>query len=139
MTETNIALEAHRALAAVCPIVSLSLKDRFDKSTWRVEFDPAATVEQRAAALAALDAFDPASLPVPAIVEGAAFLARVTDAEYAAALAAATSNPQVARWLDILRMRGEIDVNGRAALAAKAGLVALGILSTERADAIFSV
>lgn len=75
--------------------------------------------------------------PEPAFVEGAAFMARFTDDEYAAARALEATNPQVARWLDTLRVRGEIDVNGRTAQAAKASLVALGVLTQARADETF--
>lgn len=71
-------------------------------------------------------------------IDGAAFLSRVTDQEYADTLALAQSNAQVARWLDILRMRGVIDVSGNTARAAKAGLVQLGVLTAERADVIFA-
>ena len=53
-------------------------------------------------------------------------------------LAAAEQNAQIARWIDILRMRGVIDVKGATAQAAKAGLVQYGLLSAERADVIFS-
>lgn len=77
--------------------------------------------------------------PVPKTVfDGADFLARLTDAEYGAILAASAKSVQLARWLDIFRLRGEIDVTGTTALAAKAGLVAAGLLTQERADKIFA-
>lgn len=69
------------------------------------------------------------------LIDGADFLARVTDAEYAAIVG--STNMQVRRWLDIFRLRGEIDVTGDTAQAAKAGLVALKLLTQERADEIF--
>ena len=68
----------------------------------------------------------------------AGFLERLTDAEYGAILAAAGTNTQLARWLDIFRLRGEIDVTGNTVLAAKAGLVALGLLTQTRADEVFA-
>jgi len=77
----------------------------------------------------------PPTLPVT-IFDGATFLSRVTDDEYAAITA--SSNVQVRRWLDIFRLRGEIDVTGETALRAKAGLVALGLLTAERAEVIFA-
>jgi len=70
-------------------------------------------------------------------VDGAEFLASVTDQEYATILAAAQQNVQIARWMEILRLRGVIDVKGRTALDAKAGLVAFGLLTAERAEVIF--
>lgn len=72
------------------------------------------------------------------LIDGVMFLARVTDEEYAAITGAALQNPQIGRWLDIFRLRGEIDVAGSTALAAKAGLVAAGLLTQERAEVIFS-
>lgn len=70
-------------------------------------------------------------------MDGAEFLASVTDQEYATILAAAQQNVQIARWIEILRLRGVIDVKGRTALDAKAGLVAFGLLTAERAEVIF--
>lgn len=87
------------------------------------------------------DAATPYSLPPQSpqtLIDGAAFLARVTDQEYATIVAAAAQNVQLARWLDIFRLRGEIDVSGATALAAKAGMIALGLLTQQRADQIFT-
>lgn len=72
------------------------------------------------------------------LFDGAEFLTRLTDAEYSAILAASAQSIQLARWLDTLRLRGEIDVTGKTALAAKDGLVKAGLLAPERADAIFA-
>jgi hypothetical protein len=76
-------------------------------------------------------------LPPKTVFDGAYFLGRVTDDEYAAIVG--SENIQVRRWLDTFRLRGEIDVTGATAQAAKAGLIALGLLSQERADIIFAV
>lgn len=72
------------------------------------------------------------------LYDGAEFLARLTDGEYQAVIGLAQSNVQVARWLDTFRLRGEIDVLGATAQAAKTGLVALGAFSQARADELFS-
>jgi hypothetical protein len=48
----------HDAIAAVCPIVGVSIGRRDDRSTWRIDYAPNATAEQRAAAQATLEAFD---------------------------------------------------------------------------------
>jgi hypothetical protein len=72
----------------------------------------------------------------PNPIDGTDFLSRVSDEEYAAITAC--NSIQVRRWLDIFRLRGEIDVNGATAQAAKTGLVALGLLTPERAAEIFS-
>jgi hypothetical protein len=76
--------------------------------------------------------------PAVTLIDGVTFLGRVSDDEYRAILEASRENAQVARWLDILRLRGEVDVAGTTAQAAKAGLVALGLLGAARADAIFA-
>lgn len=85
-----------------------------------------------------LDAWDvdePAPEP-KTVFDGADFMARVTDEEYAAITG--SENIQVRRWLDTFRLRGEIDVAGTTAQAAKACLVALGLLTQERADTVFA-
>lgn len=74
----------------------------------------------------------------PAPIPGSDFITRVTDAEYLAITAAGRSNGQIGKWIELLRMRGEIDVTGATAIAAKAGLVAAGLLTQARADAIFA-
>lgn len=79
----------------------------------------------------------------PASIDIAEFLARVTSDEYTAVMALTVPNTpqfnfQVALWVEILRGRGVIDVTGSTAQAAKAGLIALGVFTQERADAVFS-
>jgi hypothetical protein len=39
--------DVHAAVAAVCPIVGVSIGRWEDRSTWRLHFDPEATPEQR--------------------------------------------------------------------------------------------
>lgn len=85
----------------------------------------------------------PFSLQASFSIEGASFLARFTDPEYTAILNAAEtarqqSNGQLSRWIDMLRMRGAIDVSGTAAQAAKAAVVAASLLTPARADVIFA-
>ncbi len=53
------------AIAAACPIIGVSIGRRDDKSTWRIDFDDAATVGERAAAAAVLAALDPDATAVP--------------------------------------------------------------------------
>lgn len=69
-------------------------------------------------------------------IDGATFLARITEEEYDEI--EKSTNIKVRRWLDIFRLRGEIEVTGNTAKAAKAGLVALKLLTQSRADEIFS-
>lgn len=53
------------AIKAVCPIHGVSIGRKDDKSTWRIDFKDEATTEQRAAAQAVLDAFDPVAAEQP--------------------------------------------------------------------------
>ena len=48
----------HNDVVAVCPLTGISLGDETDKSTWRVNFKPEATDQQKADAQAVIDAFD---------------------------------------------------------------------------------
>lgn len=62
------------AVKAVCPVESISYGKRDDKSTWRLDFLPQATAEQRAAARAVVAAFDinaPPPAPPPTKTEKA--------------------------------------------------------------------
>ena len=54
----TIIVQAHNAIAAVCPIHGISFGRPADKATWRIDFDDAATPEQRAAAQAVLEGYD---------------------------------------------------------------------------------
>lgn len=50
-------VELNQALKAVCPIDGVSVGQVADKSTWRIDFKPEATTEQRAAAQGVVDVF----------------------------------------------------------------------------------
>lgn len=54
----NIQGKAQAAVDAVCPNFGISFGRLDDKTTWRIDFKPEATAEERAAAQAAIDAFD---------------------------------------------------------------------------------
>lgn len=79
---------------------------------------------------------DETEKPKKTLFDGAEFISRVTDKEYAAIIG--SDNIQVKRWLDTFRLRGEIDVAGTTAQAAKVGLIALGLITKERAEEIFA-
>lgn len=77
-------------------------------------------------------------------VDGLTFLKRLTPEEYAAVISAsdqalATGNPQLALWLDMVRVNGGVDVVGPDAEAAKAFLVQAKLLTAERAERIFAL
>lgn len=107
--------------------------DDIDTVVWHVlDGDPPSRGEIEAA----MEAIE--EEPQPNIVDGTTFLGRVTNEEYLTVVEAGRTNGQVGKWLELLRLRGEIDLNGATAKAAKAGLVALGLLTQRRADEIFS-
>lgn len=58
----------HHALAKHAPIDGVSIGDENDKTTWRIDFKPSATEEQKAAARAALMSYEekPEAPPVTA-------------------------------------------------------------------------
>lgn len=62
---STIAERLDTAVRAVAPITGVSIGQANDRSTWRIDFTQDATDEQKAAAQAALEAFDPTE-PEPA-------------------------------------------------------------------------
>ena len=52
----------HKHIEAICLIDGVSIGDVANRATWRIDFRPEASEQQRAAALAALASFDPNSL-----------------------------------------------------------------------------
>jgi len=80
----------------------------------------------------------PPPAPAPScIVPLATFIERVSDAEYLAVTAAAQTDATIARWLDLTRAKGSIDLLSAEAIAAKAYLVSKAWLTQASADAIF--
>lgn len=74
-----------------------------------------------------------------AIVSGLDMLGRLTDAEYIAIRQAEVANyATIGRWLDALRVNGQINLFGYTAEAARVGLVQDGLLTTERAATVFA-
>ena len=72
----------HDALEAVAPIDGVSINRWDDRSTWRIDFTDEATEEQKAAAQAALEAFDPTEpepVPLSPLEKLKAFLAANPD------------------------------------------------------------
>lgn len=50
--------DLHKTIAAICPIDGISIADRGGRTTWRIDFQAAATPAQRAAAQVVLASFD---------------------------------------------------------------------------------
>ena len=51
----------HAKVSAVAPINGIAIGDKETSLTWRIDFKPEATVDQRLAAQAVMDAFDVAA------------------------------------------------------------------------------
>jgi hypothetical protein len=120
-------------ISPICPDTGVTIGVADDPETWQLHFGPEATAEQRAAAIAALDAFDPNAPTVPASVkmwQAKAALAAIGKLEPAnAAIAAGGSDPLKLAWeyaTDISR--------ASASVAAIAGV--LGMTSAQ-VDALF--
>jgi hypothetical protein len=64
MLTNNLGGRLSAAIRGVAPIHGVSIGARDDKRTWRIDFAPEATAEQKAAAQVALDAFDAAAVPI---------------------------------------------------------------------------
>ena len=85
------------------------------------------------------------TIPTPPVtwIPAATFIERFTDAEYIAIRAAVQAqmqagNAQLAKWIDRATAEGGIDVSSDEVKAAKAALVAAGLLTSQRADIVFA-
>ncbi len=134
----TIATILHERLAAVAPIASVEIGTRADKRTWRIDFAAGATPAERAAAQAAIDAFDVAAKAAPRFVLARDILDKFSDDDYAAMKAAIAQNQAAARFYDTLLVRGEkaIDLDGERFTRAW-GLI-VQVLGQARADAIMA-
>lgn len=79
----------------------------------------------------------------PQIVQGLTFLNRLTDEEYGGILGAAQTTFEkgdvvLMRFIDALRVNGQLNVGDEAAHAAKKLLIENKLLTQERADAVFA-
>lgn len=77
--------------------------------------------------------------PVNPHCDGLTFLGRFTDAEYSAIATASMTDMRLMRWMDMLRINGGINLAGQDAADGKAYLVATNLLTSARADLIFSL
>jgi hypothetical protein len=124
----------NNAVAAVCPIDGLAVGDPADKATWRIDFDPSATDQQRQAAQAALAAFDPATLtaPVPVRPTPRQWLERLSPQTQLGLETAALSNATVSLWLRKATGASDgIDVTLQETKDGVAAMVTAGLLTTD--------
>jgi hypothetical protein len=117
------AIQVHEAVFAVCPIVGVSIGNPANKKTWRIDFADGATDAQKAAAQAAVDAFDLNATP-PATFLAREFFALLTVADFTAIRNAVTSNDALGLLWASLQAQGEAPINTTAErfLAGWAGL-----------------
>jgi hypothetical protein len=127
----------HSAIAAVCPITGVSVDNPGDKQTWVVRFAGNATDQQKAAAQAAVDAFDP-NTPAREFVSYVAMRLRLTIMERQAILTAAQSDWRLADWLGLAQAEGTINLSSAETRAAKVALVSAGLLTQGRADEVIA-
>jgi hypothetical protein len=128
----------HAAIAAVCPIEGVAIADPADKASWRIDFAEDATDRQKAAAAAALSAFDPAA-PAPRDSFLARELLALLSADDMAAInAAIAGSPALALlWVSLLA-QGEAPVL-LASARFQAGWTGLTkALGQARADALMA-
>lgn len=130
----------HTAIAAVCPIVGVSVGNANDRSTWKFFPTGAATGPQITAANNVIATIDQA---VKNVIPFAQFIGRWNDAEYTLlmqrrATAIAAGNITLVRQWDQAMANGSVDLNSPAAQNFKSAIVSAGSLTQASADAIFS-
>lgn len=136
---TQLTSSLDSAVRAVCPqIDGISIGNPVDKATWVIKFQAGATCQT--AAQTALTNFT-----LQNVITFSTLVSRLTDAEYqslmqkrAQAIAAGTTTSIfLVKQFDQAMATGVVDLNTAAVQTFKASLVAAGILSQARADAIF--
>lgn len=78
MDVKNLAGKVHEAVAAVAPIIGVSIGIVAEKATWQITFHPAATSAQRADAQGIMAMFDPLT------IDTRSALAKALDATFTA-------------------------------------------------------
>jgi hypothetical protein len=129
----------HDAIAEVCPVASVTVGDGNDRATWSFVEGEGATQPQ-------IDAGNNiiATIPIETldVVATGDFIARFTNAEYLAlekkrAEDIAANKVGNAKNWDNVTSDQSINMNKKKVQTLKADLVADGILTQARADAIF--
>ena len=130
----------YREIANVCPIVSASMGEADNRSTWSFVAEDSATQPQIDAGNNVIATIPMETVPPQASI---AFIQRFTDAEYLAlkqkheADLAASDVSDIKLW-DSIMATNTLNLNSAPAQDLKASLVADGILTQQRADEIFS-
>jgi hypothetical protein len=114
------AITLDAAVRAVCPISGVSIGNPNDKTTWRIDFAAGATDQQKAAALAAVQAFNPNAPDVPDIISDRQFYQQmaiqgiITQAEAIAAVGPGTLPATLASLISQLPAGAQFDAKMKA-------------------------
>ena len=128
-------LALHAAIAAVCPILGVSVGDPTDHTAWRIDFDPAATDAQRQAAQQLVAGWTgPAATPAPVTFLG--FLALFTAAEQAAIVA--TTDPRIRLFCLMAAGATFVNLMDPRVIAGAQLLESLGLLRAGRAAQVLA-
>lgn len=126
------------AIDDVCPVLSCSVGDPVERSTW--SFAPAEGASQ-----AEIDAGNQVIATIPVDGQGALstveFIARFTSDEYLSFQQArnVAATVAVAQGWDVVMCGAWVNLNKKNVQDLKAAMVAAGILTQARADEIFSM
>lgn len=142
----TLAASLTQAIQSLAPIMGVSIGDPADKGTWRVDFLPEATQEQRDAATACLAAFDPANVPepIPVLTKrqfliGLALGGFITASEAVAAAATGTPPAAISAVFDTLsaddKMAAQVTFASMTQVARDEPLVAACAASMGLTDA----
>jgi hypothetical protein len=126
----------HNAIAAVCPIIGVSIGNVSDKTTWIFTATVSATTEEIAAAQAIINAADTSILNDPVYYTPQEFKNKFTTDEQDAILA--SEDAQVKRiWFDFATAI-TINVEHQDTISAMTYLVAVGLLTEARKAEVLS-
>lgn len=144
MNSIDISISLYNAVVAVCPVDSMQIGTWSDSTTWKFVFSSSATTAQKQAAQNVISTFDPnAPIVRPVLLKASVLLSRLTNAEYTAILQAVQTKLQVgdvqlARWLDQIRTKVQIDLNDPMTTQAETYLINNNLLTAARAAVVFA-
>jgi hypothetical protein len=131
--------EIHKKIAAVAPLISVSMGSWADKSTWTIEYTATASDDEKAAAQAMIDALDLVATPIAMAHRSMStpdFFDSLTEEELAAI--EDSTNAQIIRWRKKLPLCSVVEIDSEESEALQALLISLGLLSSERIAEIFA-
>lgn len=125
-------LALHNAIAAVCPIVGVTVGDPSNRATWVIEFDQSGTTAEQQAAQNVLASFIEPSPPITSFQ----FMGLFTAAEQ---LALANSTDTQAKLFVMLATgAGTIDLTNAQVVQGVNYVASIGLITTERAAQVLA-